>query len=297
VPTIARPAPGRHGRSPTLSRTPATTPRRATRRAERIAERRADRDRARRGPRPAWRAPIGFVTIAGLVVGALILAVVVLVPRGSSSTTGIVEPSTVIPADLQDGTALGRADAPVTVDEYVDFQCPYCGQLVRTLQPRIVSDFVATGKVRLVAHDLAFLGQARTPDESTDAAVAAACAARQGKYWPYRDYLFANQLATENSGAFSRDRLEAIAEAVGLDRSAFDRCFDDPAIRAQVAADTNAAFGKGINQTPTLYFNGKAYVGVPTYDQFAALVAQAAGPASPAPSPAASSAPSSRPAP
>jgi protein-disulfide isomerase len=234
------------------------------------------------------------VTIGGLLVGALILAVVVLMPRGGSSTSGLIEPSSVVPADQQDGTTLGRADAPVTVDEYVDFQCPYCGQLARNLQPRIVSDFVATGKVRLVAHDLAFLGQGRSPDESTDAAVAAACAARQGKYWPYHDYLFANQFAKEDSGAFSRDRLEAIAEAVGLDRSAFDACFDDPAIRAQVAADTNAAFGKGINQTPTLYFNGKAYVGVPTYDQFAALVSQAAGAA---PSAASSSTPASSPAP
>ena len=243
---------------------------------------------------PAWRTPIGLVTIGGLVVGALILAVVVLVPRGGSSTSGLIEPSAVVPADLQNGTTLGRADAPVTVDEYADFQYPYCGQFARTLQPRIVSDFVATGKVRLVAHDLAFLGQGRTPDESTDAAVAATCATRQGKYWPYRDYLFANQFAKENAGAFSRDRLAAIAEAVGLDRSAFDACFDDPAIRAQVAADTNAAFGKGINQTPTLYFNGKAFVGVPTYDQFAALVAQAAGTA---PSAAAASPASSSPAP
>ena len=233
------------------------------------------------------------MTIGGLLVGALILAVVVLMPRGGSSTSGIIEPTSVVPADLQNGTTLGRADAPVTVDEYVDFQCPYCGQFVRTLQPRIVTDFVATGKVRLVAHDLAFLGQGRTPDESTDAAVAAACAARQGKYWPYHDYLFANQFAKEDSGAFSRDRLEAMAEAVGLDRPTFDACLDDASVRAQVAADTDAAFGKGINQTPTLYFNGKAYVGVPTYDQFAALVAQAMGaaPSSSATSPSSSPAP------
>ena len=239
------------------------------------------------------------MTIGGLVVGALILAVVVLMPHGSAPAATLNEPSAVVPADLQSGMTLGRADAPVTVDEYVDFQCPYCGQLARNLQPRIVSDFVATGKVRLVAHDLAFLGQGHTPDESTDAAAAAACAARQGKYWPYHDYLFANQFPTEDSGAFSRDRLEAIAEAVGLDRSTFDACFDDSSVRAGVAADTEAAFGKGINQTPTLYVNGVAHVGVPTYDQFAADVAQAmASSPSPAASPSpASPTPSSSPAP
>ncbi|HYC06495.1 MAG TPA: thioredoxin domain-containing protein, partial [Candidatus Binatia bacterium] len=203
-------------------------------------------------------------------------------------TASLNEPAAAIPTELADGMTLGRADAPVTVDEYIDFQCPYCGQLSRSLQPRIVSDFVETGKVRLVAHDLAFLGQGRTPDESTDAAAAAACAAQQGKYWQYHDYLFANQFLTEDSGAFSRDRLEAMADAVGLDRASFDSCFDDPTIRATIAADTNAAFAKGINQTPTLYVNGTAHVGVPTYDQFAAYVEQAM---SAAPSPAASATP------
>ncbi len=225
------------------------------------------------------------MTIAAAAVGAVILGFVIASSRSGPPVASIVAPSSTIPANLQDGMALGRADAPVTVEEYVDFQCPYCGALSRTLQPRIVSDFVATGKVRLVAHDLAFLGQGHTPDESTDAAVGAACALQQGRYWPYHDYLFANQFPQEDSGAFSRDRLEAIADAVGLDRTAFDTCFDDPAIRTQVAADTNAAFARGLNQTPTLVFNGTPHVGVPTYDQFAALVAQAAG--SPAPQPSA----------
>jgi protein-disulfide isomerase len=228
------------------------------------------------------------VTIAALVAGAVLLAFVVMTSR-NAPPAAIVAPAIATPAGLQDGQALGRPDAPVTVDEYVDFQCPYCGALSRTLQPRIVADFVATGKVRLVAHDLAFLGRGLSPDESTEAAVGAACALQQRRYWPYRDYLFANQFPHENSGAFSRDRLVAISDAIGLDRSQFEACLADPTVRTRVATDTKAAFADGIDQTPTLVIDGVSHVGLPTYEQFATLVAHAAG--SPIPSP--SDAPSS----
>ncbi|MGZ4158725.1 MAG: DsbA family protein, partial [Bacteroidia bacterium] len=82
-----------------------------------------------------------------------------------------------------------------------DFQCPACGNFTRQIEPTIVDRYVVPGSVRLTFHDDAFIGQ-----ESLDAASAARCAGDQGKFWPYHDWLFANQNG-ENEGQFSRDRL------------------------------------------------------------------------------------------
>jgi protein-disulfide isomerase len=218
------------------------------------------------------------VTGAALIVGLAILLLVVIRPGGSStppSTAGLTAPTTEIPAGLAQGRTLGRSDAPVTIDVYVDFQCPFCGQFARLLQPRVVADFVTPGTARIVAHDLAFLSPGRTPDESTEAAVGAACADRQGKFWPFHDYLFWNQNG-ENKGAFSRDRLAAIGTAVGLDPGSFATCTADPAVRADVAAETAQGESKGISQTPTLFVNGRPFVGLPTYDQLATEIRAAA---------------------
>ena len=86
--------------------------------------------------------------------------------------------------------------------------------------------------------------------------MAAACAAPAGKYWSFADYLVWNQ-SGENQGAFSRDRLAAIAERAGLEPEAFRACLDDPQIRGDIQARTSQAFRAGIQSTPTFVLNGE----------------------------------------
>ena len=188
--------------------------------------------------------------------------------------TSLRAPAVTLPAELADGEAIGEAGAPVLLEVWSDFQCPVCGTFATTYLPRLVSDFVEPGQLRIVDRSIDILG-AGNPNESLDAAVGAVCAGRQGKYWGYHDYLFWNQ-AGENLGAFSRDRLSAIATEVGLDRADWDACFASDAARDEVISRTADALSRSINSTPTFVVNGQATVGLPrSYDDLAALVRNA----------------------
>jgi protein-disulfide isomerase len=141
-----------------------------------------------------------------------------------------------------------------------DFQCPYCGKFTRETEPRLYSDYVIPGKLKIVYRDWVFIGP-----ESVSAAVAARCAGDQGNFWPYHDYLSWNQHG-ENQGAFSRDRLDAIAAALGLDLSAFRSCMAESAAFDAVKAETEAGSQAGIGMTPTLVVDGHVMPGAVTTD-------------------------------
>jgi protein-disulfide isomerase len=202
---------------------------------------------------PAWRSPIFLVT-AVAVVFAFGLIIFLNVKPGSSgsSASALTPPTNEIPAGLaRDGQTLGSATAPVTLDMWGDFQCPACAKFVNTVEPQIIDKYVVPGQVRFTFHDFTFIGP-----ESFDAAVAARCAADQDKFWGYDGYLYANQ-KLENTGAFSKDFLAAVADSAGLDRKAFDTCIADPTKLDAVKASTAAGSKIGVNQTPTLSIDGK----------------------------------------
>jgi protein-disulfide isomerase len=180
--------------------------------------------------------------------------------------------------------------APVTIDVWADFQCPFCDQFATNVELRIITDFVASGQAKLVAHDFAFIGRGRTPDESTDAATAARCAGQTGKYWEYAEYLWANQ-GSENSGTFGKQRLDEVATAVGLNLATFDQCLNDQSVRTSVATETSQGASQGINSTPTIFVNGQKQTNVPTYEQLATMIRQAAGSATPGTLPSGSATP------
>jgi protein-disulfide isomerase len=166
----------------------------------------------------------------------------------------IAPPPVDTPVDLADGYALGEAEAPVTVEIWEDFQCPYCQLFSLQVKPRIVDTYVRTGQARLVFRDLAFLGE-----ESRWAAVAASLAADQDRFWPFHDYLFAN-LQGENVGSYSLDRMLEIAEIVGLDMDEFVAGLEVAAARQRFAElESRAredAEALGIRATPTVVVNG-----------------------------------------
>jgi protein-disulfide isomerase len=265
------------GRSRPLSRQQ-QPPNLATRRERRLAERaeRAARPRQQPGStrRPIWQSPIVLITGLAVIVGVAIIGAAVLsAPKEiDPDATGLVAPPVALPAELADGEAIGQAGAPVLMEVWSDFQCPVCGSFAKNYLPRLVTDFVAAGQLRIVDKSIDILGTG-SQSESLDAAVGAVCAGRQDRYWAYHDYLFWNQ-AGENRGAFSRERLTAIAVAVELDRSAWEACFSDGTAAEEVTARRAQAPAKeGVIQTPTFVINGQATVGLPrTYDDLAALV-------------------------
>lgn len=186
-------------------------------------------------------------------------------------------PITEVPTGLADGRSLGKADAPVTLEVWSDFQCPACGQFAQMIEPILMREYVTTGTLRIVVRDAAFQGvKSGAPfDESVESAAGARCAAEQGGYWAFHDWLFANQVG-ENQGAFRDERLRGIAKAAALDVVAWDSCRATGDQQAAVRAETHEGVTKGINATPTMYLNGQAIVGLRSAEELGKLIEAAA---------------------
>lgn len=219
-----------------------------------------------------------IATLGAVIVGVIIIGVVLVAGQGpTAGTAELTTPTHIPPVDLADGRAIGNADAPVTLDDWSDFQCPACGVQARETIPQLMDAYVRDGTLRIEYHDAAFQGRKSSSafDESVEPAAAARCAAEQGKFWQYHDYLYWNQDG-ENEGAFRRERLEEIVAAVGLDEAAWTACFDSGTQQQAVRAETDDGAAQGIDRTPTIYINGEKQVGALSYEQLAQLIEAAA---------------------
>ncbi len=225
------------------------------------------------------------MTIGAVVVGLLIVAFAAYSQLSGQVTGTLVDPGIAYPASIQHANELGSTSAPVTLDVYDDFQCPYCAKNALDTEPSIVSRYVTTGKLLIVHHDFVWVAQ-NADQESRFAAAGAICAEQQGKYWDYAHWVYANQLG-ENVGSFTKDRLARIAAAAGLDTSGFSSCTDSADVLAQVDANT-AKYTPIVSEhggTPMFFINGVfAVAGYQSPDTMAKLIdtALAGGSAAPA---------------
>ena len=174
-------------------------------------------------------------------------------------------------ASQAQGRLLGDPNAPVLIEAWDDYQCPICKAANASVLEQIDKNFIATGKARLEYRNFAFLGK-----ESTTAAEAAECAAEQNKFWAYHDALFDAQ-RSENSGAFTNDKLKALAMTASLDRVSFNTCFDSGRYGDVVQKEKAAGVNIGVNATPTFFVNGQRIADWRNYDEFAAAIEKAAG--------------------
>lgn len=232
-----------------------TTPRplRRERRAAELAARRA----ATRSPaQPRSRFGLTQITLAAVIGGVLLIgAAIVLNNRPPTTTIEVVRGSTPsgIPAS---GLVLGKADAPVTIELFEDFQCPACLRWGTDVLPTLASHELAEGTAKIAFHGYSFIGP-----ESIDAAKAAWAANQQGRFWDMWATLYANQGLRENNGAFARDRLVAMADVIGLDRARFLADIDSAEAATAVTQSSASAVAAGITKTPSLVVNGKLLEG------------------------------------
>ncbi|MFN8626869.1 MAG: thioredoxin domain-containing protein [Candidatus Binatia bacterium] len=175
----------------------------------------------------------------------------------------------VVQVSQQGGHARGSANAPVTIVEFSDFECGHCASFHRSLD----STLRRFGQgIRVVFHhfplDSACNQQlhARFHPQACLAAVAAECAADQGKFWQYHDILFDNQQRLD------RPALMAYAGRLGLDGARFGACLDNPASLARVQADIVTAVALGVDSTPTLFINGRLVKGTLEADRLSDAV-------------------------
>jgi len=189
--------------------------------------------------------------VAALVVAVIAAIALIGVANLLQGDDGNASSNT--PIDIPDHTAaadgmtLGNADAPVTIYEYSDFQCPFCRVAAAETVPALDTDYLATGKAKLIFKNMAFLGQ-----ESRWAAEAAACAGDQGKFWEYHNKLFEEQNG-ENEGTYKVENLKRFAQEIGLNAGDFNTCFDAGKYTGQIADEVSEAKNRGINATPTFF--------------------------------------------
>jgi protein-disulfide isomerase len=194
------------------------------------------------------RTLLALLVAVAIVVAALLVVLSQLGGAGGGSGEDAGKLYSGIP---QDGTTLGKADAPVTVYLYEDFQCPFCGQFSREMFPKLVDDYVRDGKAKLVSETMVFLG----PDSVT-AARAALAAGEQNHFWPYYSLLFANQKA-ENSGYVTGEFLRGLAEKTpGLDVGKWEDQRAGNPFTKELGDVQSKAEASGVNSTPTLIFKG-----------------------------------------
>ncbi len=176
---------------------------------------------------------------------------------------------------LENGKTIGDLNAKVKIEVYEDFQCSSCKQYASTVEKQLVdSTYITSGQVYYEFVQYPFIDSNSITKESHQAANASMCALEQGRFWDYHDILFANQGTVENGGAFNDKRLQAFAESLGLDMTAFNKCFSANKYSAEIEADFQKGVAAGVTGTPTVFLNGTQVTPgyVPTYDEIKSAI-------------------------
>jgi protein-disulfide isomerase len=215
-------------------------------RVKEVSKRQARREEMRRRSQRQRLFTIGFI-----ILGALLIVVPIAYQ--------MLRPAAAV-VDIDPGThpnpndnSLGDPNAPITIEEFSDFQCPFCERFHEQTEPLLRQYYIDTGKVRFVYRSMgnwvsANLGGANT--ESQDSAAAAYCAGEQNKFWEMHALLFANVLG-ENVGSFSDKRIPLIARKVdGLDIDQFNSCYESGKYEDRIQQDLKDAQAAGITGTP-----------------------------------------------
>ncbi|MCH7810373.1 MAG: DsbA family protein [Chloroflexi bacterium] len=210
---------------------------------------------------PRRRAAYLPYVIVVAVAGALVAALFVVTLGGS----GTEDVEAAYPVGYTPPVQ-GDPDAPVELVMWGDFQCPFCKRFEVETLPRIRSEYVDTGKVKLVWRNFEHYGR-----ESEDAAVAAYCAGEQGQFWEYHDTLYRVQGGI-NSGAFSPPRLIQLAQEHQLDIASFEACQSQFKYDAVLSADYNRGISQGVTGTPGFFVNDEYISGAQPFEVFASVI-------------------------
>ncbi|MDB4949690.1 MAG: putative oxidoreductase [Gemmatimonadetes bacterium] len=239
-----------------------------------------------------------------VVLALVALLGAVLIARQLSRKTTDPKANAPVPVNLTPqqlnstpGIAQGQPNAPVTIFEFADFQCPHCAQFATMVEPVLRERMISTGKVRFVFYEFPLGGAFPW---SFIAARAGRCANEQGKFWEFHDWVFGKQ----SDWSYEADQDKVIehfldyAQQVGADRGKFETCVRSSKYAQEVSQ--SRAFGEllQVGGTPTLFINGKRVPQTPeAYNQLEPLLnmeltgggmrlpsqAPGGGPAAPAP--------------
>ena len=166
------------------------------------------------------------------------------------------QPTGPVSVSSDDDPVLGDKNAPLTMIEFSDYECPFCKRHFTDVYPQLKKDYIDTGKLKLVFRD--FIAVPSHNPLATSQAIAASCAKDQGgdsMYFRYHDAIFTKTISNGNGMAVSE--LPAIAKSLGLNVSTFQSCLDSNKYKDEVAKDVADASKAGVNGTPS-FFVGKS---------------------------------------
>jgi len=233
-------------------------------------------NRKRVRPQVDWRIPalmigMGLFFFLGLGTGYLVWGKETAAVENTNLTADAAEPVAETAADpkqvtrydvsADDDPSFGPADAPITIIEFSDYQCPYCQKWHAQVWTKIAATY--PDQVRLVYRDFPLYS---IHPQAEPAANAANCANEQGKYWEYHSLLFTGGVGEGN------DAFETYATNLGLDMDSFRQCVTENRYEAEITADYEYAVGIGIQSTPTFFINGIALIGAQPYEVFQEVI-------------------------
>jgi protein-disulfide isomerase len=160
-----------------------------------------------------------------------------------------------------DDPSMGPENAPITIIEFSDYQCPFCAQWYAEVLTRLMTDY--EGKIRFVYRDFPLYS---IHPQAQSAAEAANCAGEQAAYWPFHNALFSGKYNL-GSDAYTR-----YAEELGLNVAQFSQCVSERRYKDEVDDDFKYATSVGVNSTPIFFINGLAIVGAQPYEVFQQVI-------------------------
>lgn len=239
-----------------------------------------------------------ITTPVSILIGSILIAISILISGGTiqikgfnaGKTGGITAPSAsanpaaAAPAEptsatvsIDDDPVLGNPDAPVTVVEFSDYECPFCKRHFEQTYAQLKTNYIDTGKVKLVFRDLPLSFH---DPLATKEAIAANCAREQGNdetYFKMHDEIF--KTTTSNGSGLTMDQLYGLASKVGINQDNFKACIDADKYKDEVAKDLADAGAAGATGTPSFVIgksgeqvSGKLIVGAQPYSAFQAEI-------------------------
>ena len=170
-----------------------------------------------------------------------------------------------IDVSIDDDAIKGEWDAPVTIVEFSDYECPFCGRFYDEVLPQIEENYINTDLVRLVFRDFPL----SIHENAESAAIAAECAGEQGNYY------FMHNLLFENQDSLSEELYLELADQMLLDVDEFSACLASEEVAEEVAADMAEGESYGISGTPAFFVNGELISGAQPYEVFEEAIERA----------------------
>lgn len=156
--------------------------------------------------------------------------------------------------------SIGPNDAPITIVEFSDYQCPFCRRWHNEVYEPLLAAY--PGKIKLVYRNLPLTS---IHPDALAAAEAAMCAGEQDAYWPYHEKLFSSE-------TLGNQTYIQYAQELSLNMDSFESCLNDHKYQAAIEADSDFAINLGVRSTPTFFINGLAVVGAQPLDVFKQVI-------------------------